>query len=201
MGLEMDLLTLRALKGAPLSIVLAMMIANQPVGEGWLATATGYSQNTIRKGCKFLEETQIIGRNGRYEAYVLSDGAQLSLGMADENGERQNLTLPTAATTTFNKYEDGDSEVVVVITEERTANIDSRDDRLLILYGCGISEPTASRLIENSWCTEEYIRRHIEKARKEKISTGLLIHRIRSHDPMPKSDLERYQESWGIRGS
>ena len=78
----LNLEKLRALKGSPLSIIIAMFIANQPVGENWLCSVTGYSQNTVRRGCKFLEETQMIRRNGRYESYVLSDGMmQLPLGM------------------------------------------------------------------------------------------------------------------------
>jgi len=80
----LTLATLRALKGAPLSILIAMLITNQPVGENWLCSITGYSQNTNRKGCQFLIETQMIRRNERYHGYVLTNGAmQLPLGMAE----------------------------------------------------------------------------------------------------------------------
>ena len=115
-GQMLNLITLRALKGAPLSILIAMFLAKQPVGESWLISVTGYSQNTIRKGCNFLLETQMIQRNGRYHGYVLSkDAMQLPLGMA-ELGESQNLTLPTATTTsTLNKYEDEFSEEKAVV--------------------------------------------------------------------------------------
>ena len=89
----LSLATLRALKGAPLSILIAMVLAQQPVGEKWLVTITGYSPNTVRTGLSFLEETQMVGRNGRYSGYVLMDKAfQLPIPGADL-GERQKMTL------------------------------------------------------------------------------------------------------------
>jgi hypothetical protein len=62
-------------------------------------------------------------------------------------------------------------------------------------------EPTASRLLENDWVTQEYLEAHIEKANRENTPVGLLIHRIRSHDPKPEFADEwqkpgSYRKSW-----
>ena len=207
----LNLEKLRALKGSPLSIIIAMFIANQPVGENWLCSVTGYSQNTVRRGCKFLEETQMIRRNGRYESYVLSDGMmQLPLGMK-AMPESQKLTLDDLlTTTTFNKYEEDFSEenVAVVIPgeskndarlETQAAGASFFDARLELLHNAGVMEPTASRLLEHAWVTKGYLEAHIEKAKREKADTALLIHRIQSHDPMPRirrNDPENYRKSW-----
>ncbi|HAF47945.1 MAG TPA: hypothetical protein DCL08_01735 [Anaerolineaceae bacterium] len=199
-----NLATIRALKGAPLSILVAMLIARQPVGEDWLITITGYSQNTVRSGCKFLTEIQMIQRNGRYHGYVLTNGAkQLTLeqreeGKLKELGEGQNLTLPESTTTiTLNKKEDNDSEEKAAEEEARASKNDSR---LVLLYSAGIMEPMASRLLEKSWVTREYLEAHIDKANKERTPVALLIHRIRSHDPIPKvrndQDPDSYRRSW-----
>jgi predicted transcriptional regulator len=200
-----NLPTLRALKGAPLSIVVALMMANQPVGESWLVSITGYSQNTIRNGCKFLTETQMIQRNGRYQGYVLSHGAeQFPLGM-EELRESQKLTLPAVTTTTtFNSKKDVDSEEKAASALKRESKIDPResknDSRTVLLYSAGIMEPTASRLLKLPWATQMYIQAHIDKANKENKSVALLIHRIQSHDPMPKNGNGRspndYRRSW-----
>jgi len=193
-----NLATIRALKGAPLSILIAMLIARQPVGEDWLVTITGYSQNTVRSGCKFLTEIQMIQRNGRYHGYVLTNGAeQLTLGHK-ELGEGQNLTLPEPTTTvTLNKKEEDVSEERAEEEEERASKNDSR---LVLLYSAGIMEPTAARLLEKAWVTREYLEAHIDKANKERTPIALLIHRIRSHDPMPKvrndQNPESYRRSW-----
>ena len=207
----LNLEKLRALKGSPLSIIIAMFIANQPVGENWLCSVTGYSQNTVRRGCKFLEETQMIRRNGRYESYVLSDGMmQLPLGMK-AMPESQKLTLDDLlTTTTFNKYAEDFSEEKAAVVIPGASKNDSRletqaagasffDARLELLHNAGVMEPTASRLLEHAWVTKGYLEAHIEKAKREKADTALLIHRIQSHDPMPRirrNDPENYRKSW-----
>lgn len=193
-----NLATIRALKGAPLSILVAMLIAQQPVGEGWLVTVTGYSQNTIRNGCQFLKEIQMIRRNGRYNGYVLTNGAmQLGLGV-DDDEERQNLTLPHSTTTdTLNKNDDRVSEVSEAEEDHRASK---NDARLVLLYSAGIMEPTASRLLKKTWVTNDYLTAHIDKAHREGTPVPLLIHRIRSHDPMPvehdQQSPEAFRRSW-----
>jgi len=211
-----NLTALRALKGAPLSIMIAMLMAKQPVGEGWLISVTGYSKNTIRNGCKFLLETQMIRRNGRYDGYVLADGVvQLPLGM-EALREGQNLTFPTVTTTTtLNKKENDDSEGEEAVVVPRGSKNDPRDDdseeeeaveipreskndsRLVLLYSAGVMEPTASRLLTKAWLTREYLEAHIDKANREKTPVALLIHRLRSHDPKPKKKLS-YSEQWRL---
>jgi hypothetical protein len=193
-----NLATLRALKGAPLSILIAMMIAQQPVGEGWLETITGYSQNTVRNGCKFLLEIQMIQRNSRYQGYTLTNGARQLAIENDPFGERQKMTLPDPTTTdTLNKKEADESEERAVEEDQRAVKNDSR---LVLLYSAGIMEPTASRLLEKSWMTYDYIEAHIDKADREGTAIPLLIHRIRSHDPKPREkdcqSPESYQRSW-----
>ncbi len=193
----LNLMTLRALKGAPLSIMIALLFANQPAGEGWLVSMTGYSQNTIRAGCKFLMESQLIQRNGRYDSYVLMNGAvQLPLPAGDD-GERQKMTLPKVTTTALNKKENENSEEAEAIINTGASK---NDARLVLLYSAGVREPTASTLLEYAWVTREYVEAHIKKANREGTAVGLLIHRIRSHDPIPKEwhrhSVDAYRESW-----
>jgi predicted transcriptional regulator len=215
----LTLATLRALKGAPLSILIAMLIAKQPVGENWLCSITGYSQNTVRKGCQFLIETQMIRRNERYHGYVLAKGSiQLPLGMEEisksalrgerhspkgcsssKSGLRPKMTLPSVTTTTaFNRNEKENNEENAV---EVRGGVSKNDTRLVLLYSAGVMEPTASRLLENAWVTQEYLEAHIEKANRENTPVALLIHRIRSHDPKPEFADEwqkpgSYRKSW-----
>lgn len=193
----LSLATLRALKGAPLSILIAMVLAQQPVGEKWLVTVTGYSPNTVRTGLSFLEETQMVGRNGRYSGYVLMDKAiQLPLTKV-EAGERQKMTLDPITTTTFNKYEDEKSEENAAAVEAGASKIDAR--LISMMHEEGIMEPTASQLLDLPWVNEKYLVAHFKKARSENTPVALLIHRLRSHDPKPMTESEKYWESWGIK--
>lgn len=220
--------SLRALKGAPVSVLLCLAFSGHPVGENFISSMTGYSVNTIRNACKYLVTIQLIRRNGRYEGYVLSDGVfQLALPSADFV-ESQNLPLDPliTTTTTFNKKQKSFllSEAAEVKTGAlkidapdicRASKIDAPDDghprdittsdaRLTILYDYGIMEPTASKIISKSWVTENYIKSHIEKASKDRIDIGLLIHRMLSHDPVltpfDSQSPRSYRESWlGIK--
>jgi hypothetical protein len=119
----------------------------------------------------------------------------------DELGEGQNLTLPEPTTTsTLNKKEKDNSEERAAEEEARASKNDSR---LVLLYSAGIMEPTASRLLEKAWVTKDYLEAHIDRANRENTPVGLLIHRIREHDPKPKrkfdnQDPENYRRSWGV---
>lgn len=181
-----------------MSIVVAMLLVKQPVGESWLMSVTGYSQNTIRNGCKFLLECEMIRRNGRYDGYVLAnESMEIPIKIPSIN-EGQKMTLTDSTTTnTLNKNEPKISEG---IEEEEAYRASKNDPRLVLLYSVGVMEPTASRLIEKSWVTMAYLEAHIDKAIREGTPAGLLIHRIRAHDPMPKKkndqSPEAYRRSW-----
>jgi hypothetical protein len=53
------------------------------------------------------------------------------------------------------------------------------------LHSAGIGEPMASRLAVLPHVSSQYVRAHSLQAKADGISIGLLIHRIRSHDPAP----------------
>jgi hypothetical protein len=65
---------LRALKGAPISIVIALKLANQPVGAAWLIVATGYSHGAISRALRVLCELQIVQPISRCNGWTLSEG-------------------------------------------------------------------------------------------------------------------------------
>ena len=53
----------------------------------------------------------------------------------------------------------------------------------------------------NDLVTRDYLEAHIDRANREHTPVGLLIHRIRAHDPKPKKKLdsqdpESYRRSW-----
>lgn len=94
--------SLRALKGAPLSCLFALMFANQPVGKAWLSRMTGYSDKPVAAALDYLLEMGFVTSNGRYEAWQLNSQAiQLPLMSLDtlENSSRNfSDSLPTTAT-------------------------------------------------------------------------------------------------------
>lgn len=73
-------LNLRELKGAPLSIILAIVMAgNRNVSVSWLVTETGYSDKTINSGLDMLRSRQIITQTGRCRYQLTGENVQLPL--------------------------------------------------------------------------------------------------------------------------
>ena len=70
---------IRELKGSPLSIFCALLVARfenrLPVGEKWLIVETGWSQNKVREGLLYLANRQIVVKSGRYKSWSLTDEA------------------------------------------------------------------------------------------------------------------------------
>lgn len=60
--IENPLKELRILKGAPLSIIFALMMARQTVNIKWLKTVTGYSDKTVTEAIDLLIEFDYIKR-------------------------------------------------------------------------------------------------------------------------------------------
>jgi len=76
----MNKLNLRELKGAPLSIILAIVMAgNRNVSVSYLVTETGYSDKTINSGLDLLRNRQIVTQTGRCRYQLTGENVQLPL--------------------------------------------------------------------------------------------------------------------------
>ena len=76
----MQKLNLRELKGAPLSIILAIVMAgNRNVSVSYLVTTTGYSDKTINSGLDLLRDRQIVTQTGRCRYQLTGENVQLPL--------------------------------------------------------------------------------------------------------------------------
>ena len=87
-----NVLALRALKGAPLSCLIALGIAGRPVGVTWLSTATGFEKKAVIAGLRVLESLSLAANAARYNGWQLTPAARalplmLGTGMeAEEQG-------------------------------------------------------------------------------------------------------------------
>ena len=76
----MEKLNLWELKGAPLSIILAIIMSgNRSVSVSWLVTETGYSDKTVNSGLDLLRSRQIITQTGRCRYQLTGENVQLPL--------------------------------------------------------------------------------------------------------------------------
>jgi len=61
---------LRATRGAPLTVLLAMIVEGRPVGPGRLSAILGYQRPTIRRALALLLDLQLVVHVGRYDAWL-----------------------------------------------------------------------------------------------------------------------------------
>ena len=121
-------LALRGLKGAPLSIVIALVMAgNKPTEEKRIVAMTGYSGNTVRRGLEFLEEAGLAKRTKRFGGWMLNDGINqlplpLQLNLVGATG-----AIEAETTTTRNFC--GSSQEIELSTETNLKNCGSNDDK------------------------------------------------------------------------
>jgi len=197
MGVSYDnpLALVRMLKGCPLSLVMAMVIARQPVGRAWLEGVTGYSQNVVQKGLAYLEEIGMAARNGRYEGWHLTDGAKALPLVYDfldalENENESHLMTLVPSTTTTTCYSRVNSQEAAAETGESFNDSPSNNSsyalNLAALHDAGIKGKTAADLARLAHVTPRYIRSHAKFAEDRGDGTGLLVTRIRDGDPEPK---------------
>jgi len=199
----------RMLKGAPISVLLAMISVRQPVSESWLVSATGYSPIPVRRALTFLAETGLTQRSGRYSGWSLTEGA-LQLPLMPESlpepvrvGGRPSIKrtleinaqlVTTTATTTIEENDECSSSRLNRALEINDQIINPRSDLIAMLHQAGIGEPMATRLAGMPHVNAEYLQAHIRKAQQEETPTALLIHRMRQADPQPETAEERLEQ-------
>lgn len=183
------LTVLRSLKGAPLSCLMALMFATQPVGKLWLSRITGYSDKPVAAALEYLLEMGFVTTAGRYESWQIKQNVfQLPLAPDNplpESSRNYSDSLPT--TTAINiDSSNVDKKAVVVAKEELETYKHYFSECHQILKSAGIGEPMATRLASMEHATPYYLIAHTQQARKDKTNIRLLIHRIRSNDTAPQ---------------
>lgn len=112
-------LNVRALKGAPLSIVIVLMLQRRSVSHSLLCQETGYSDRTVTQALEYLTSNQIVTRAGHSGFQLTGENYQLPLYW-DEKTEPADpspalsapeTSLPEAASENF-------SEKITILEKE-----------------------------------------------------------------------------------
>jgi hypothetical protein len=191
--LEHPLVLLRQLKGAPLSCLFALAIEKKPVTQSWLVAMTGYDAKTVRNGLIVLTTFNYAIRIGGH-SWQIASSFQLPI-MTDEIDPKGEI-LPLSPTTTTNinaSIMPVNVKAVGVVTKgEILPNCNPIVYELL--KHAGVGEPVRSELARNENLSEEYVKLHIEKMRKERKPPAMLIHRLRNGDEIQQeSDPEDHR--------
>ena len=95
MRLELTLQMVRALKGAPLSVLVALMISGRSETASWCERHSGYNDNeTVQNALLLLSDYGLVARQGRFAWQVTTKARQLPLMQMIDSGEDEPEELP-----------------------------------------------------------------------------------------------------------
>ena len=182
---------LRSIKGAPITCLIALLLAREPVGLGWLMRATGYTDKPITRALNVLQQLDFVTHKGGYNPWQINpQSLQVlveNLPSLTENCRKISVNLHTA-TAALNNQEI--KEIKAAAVESLTpSKIRQISDVHKLLYAIEVGEPIASTLAKQDYMTPSYVAGHVLKAKAEKNSTALLIHRLKFADPAPRLNI------------
>lgn len=198
---------LRALKGSPISVLMALALAGQPVTVSWLEAITGYTDKSVSRALQALQEFGLITRNGRYAWQLAGGVVQLPLMVPelDEPEEPQEPPSGEPPTETIDgeardpeKFRLGkipspallassgfnqnlDSSINQPLARQPADPVNFRVNSRELEQG-GIREPARSRLAALAHVTPRLVRYHCATAP----NSGLSVYRIEHGWPVPE---------------
>lgn len=188
------------LKGAPLSCLIVLALAGQPLSAQYLERKTGYSDKIVNKALLTLQDLGMITRNDRYAWRIAIDVRQLPLAALEEDevseeelpiGTEQEMPEDGSLASPEGSRRNSESEKFRVLTSSRSLTksrlinqpllLDADDPEFLRvsdnLAACdrfGIREPKRSTISRLKHTTARLICFHCSKAP----NFGMAIYRI-----------------------
>lgn len=190
---------LRSLKGAPASIILALVFCGHAMTNRQLEQATGYSDKPISKGLALLELHGLTQYNGYAYGWSLTAAArQLPLfpdSLLDESrniseSRRISDSFSSSSYMIFSEREDEEERNAPKVGDFPTS-VDNSGEirRLLIDAGVGRRSRKLRELL-TAGLTAEYVQAHVSAretavASGKRYPVGWLIQKLLDGDPVP----------------
>ena len=178
MTFENPLIFVRSMKGAPASVLLALLLARRPMTNRELQRWTGYSEESVSMATGLLVDIGWISALGPRGPWTLGGGRQVPL-MQTSPLEIQDSAAPSRVETDAESVHNGNPEAAEDVEDERVVRT------LHALYDAGITEPTAGRLARLPHVSPEYVSEHVEQANAQGFTLGTAIYRIEHGWPLP----------------
>lgn len=168
MQLENAITFVRSIKGAPASILWAFLFTRRTMTALELQEWTGYKGDNITVAVRLLVNLGWLTARSPRGPWCLADGRQMPL----MNVESDLIGVRSSS-----------SEIFSPVTSYLPLEEDEGDESDLIgvvaaLDAAGIREPKRSALKKLPHVTPEFIRAHVEQAKREGLPIGTAIHRI-----------------------
>lgn len=185
MQLENSETFVRAIKGAPASILWAFFFTRRAMTALELQEWTGYKGDNITVALRLLVNLGWLSARSARGPWCLCDGRQFPLmeGESDLIGVMPSLSSSSSsknipASIEQEQEEEDESDLIGVV---------------VALDEAGIRDPARKRLAKMEHVTPEFVRGHVEVVKAEGLQIGTAIHRIEYNWPLPSGQGGGYQ--------
>jgi hypothetical protein len=208
------LTTIRELKGPPLTILIAIFVAQQPVSQNWLCEMLGYDQKTVKRHLGYLRHGGYVERTD-FQSWQLVGGRPGLAALqsllpppsepapepaaesypqsypqqgATEDSKTGNFPTFSPTTTCSKPVEEKSSKSSS--TEAKPEKIPISPELAAVLQEAGIGRNLWPELAALPHVAPAYVRAQLARVKEHpdpaKRTTGFLIHVLRCGDPVPQ---------------
>lgn len=178
---------LRAIKGAPASVLWALLFTRRPMTNEELQRWTGYADEALTRATRLLLDLGWISARNQCGPWALADGRQFPLADLSLTGSGKSGSLPSSCSSSS-------VEETALSRVEQEEQVPVKPEVRRALFNAGIREPAASRLARLPHVTPEFVQAHVQRAAAEGHDLGTAIHRI-EFDWIPSSSKRPKQRS------
>ncbi len=196
--------TFRLVKGAPITIILAMLKLGGQAGVEELCDLTTYTDKTVVRALQVLLDAGLVKRVDYHKGYVLTQhGLQIPLVLSGRDTSEIFSEVPEKIISPvvndlsigFNSLDSPDS------TTNNSREISPKSaERLAALQKAGIGGKVRDELVGDDYLTPGYIAGHDAMRCEEGFGTGMLVTRLRAHAILPARFLKTPCPECGLRG-
>lgn len=183
MKVENPMRFVRELKGAPLSVVVLLMMTGVGMSNGAICNGTGYSDKSVAGALSYLEEIGMVVHSSG--GWRMADGMQLALPMVEETGENLDTNGESR------RISDSEPLVNIVVNDSNindlTTNLSNTSgeesekfrENLAVMAEQGIRATEKTKALARAGHVDAlYVLSHVEQVRREGQKIGLAIWRM-----------------------
>jgi hypothetical protein len=204
----------RELKGASLSILVALAFVKQPVDQAWLERATGYTDKTVGQALLYLSETGLVehspqgwqGTAAVRKLFSLPPGVGQTVIRPAVLDRSRNNSVSTAATVNLNPSQRSKSSSRSSSRGNCQANSPPKSSTnpqvelvRQALHEAGIGEPKLSALSGLPGVTPQAVREwyaHLRRVKGESYNPGLLVRLLEAGETPPAARSRQAYADW-----
>jgi len=186
MTFENPMTFVRAMKGAPASVLWAFLFSRKPMTITELQTWTAYRRETIAEALRMLTDLGWLSTRSSRGPWALTSGRQLPLMDDVDFFDIGDSSSCSSSNRKDARLEQEQEEPMSIFSTSRelTDLSGPNSEARRALVEAGVREPKLSRLARLPHVTPELVRGHVRLASEQRRGLGTAIYRIENDWPV-----------------